>query len=168
MKLSKKLVSTILETIDAGLVQGLGAPVPGKMCVEAAICYALGLPHGDDPGCVSAAVRSLKIALNDAQWSSNEARAKGMRRLAIAQLGTKENFNETEFAIRVSLLSHSEPSYVAWTNAWLDGSDRSASAARAAAWAAESAARSAAWAAWSAEYQKHADKLVELLEGADR
>jgi hypothetical protein len=47
------------------------------MCVEAAVCYALGLPHSDNPPCVGYAVRQYKIRLNDSNWSSNEARAKG-------------------------------------------------------------------------------------------
>ena len=76
----------VLEVVDAGLVSGVGNPIPGQMCVEAAVCYALGLPHGDDPKCVSPALRSLKIRLNDSGWSSDEARAKGLRRLAVAQL----------------------------------------------------------------------------------
>jgi hypothetical protein len=60
------------------------------MCVEAAVCYALGLPHSDNPPCVGEAVRSFKIALNDSDWSSPKARAIGMRRIAIAQLGSNE------------------------------------------------------------------------------
>jgi hypothetical protein len=60
------------------------------MCVEAAICYALGEPHGDNPSCVGSAIREYKIKINDAQWSSNEARTKGMRRAAIAQLGSQD------------------------------------------------------------------------------
>lgn len=43
----------VLQTIDAGLVKGAGVPEPGKMCVEAAVCYGMGLPHGDNPTCVS-------------------------------------------------------------------------------------------------------------------
>jgi hypothetical protein len=105
IKLSNKLVASILTNIDKGLVGGLGKPVPGHMCVEAAICYSLGLPHGDDPKCVSSAVRGLKIALNDASWSSKAARAAGMRRLAIAQLGTNINFDDFEFAVCVSIMT---------------------------------------------------------------
>jgi hypothetical protein len=68
------------------------------MCVEAAVCYALGQPHGDEPECVNDAVRWFKIRLNDAKWSSNKARAVGMRRLAIAQLGTNDpSFDEKRF-----------------------------------------------------------------------
>ena len=59
------------------------------MCVEAAVNYAMGLPHGDNPSCVGDAVRRFKIALNDSNaWTSKAARAKGLRRVAIAQLGS--------------------------------------------------------------------------------
>jgi hypothetical protein len=71
------------------------------MCVEAAVCYALGLPHGDDPGCVAQSIRSLKIQLNDATWSSPEVRARGLRRLGLAQLGSNDAFDEKEFVARV-------------------------------------------------------------------
>jgi uncharacterized membrane protein len=37
---------------------------------------------------VAPAVRAFKIRLNDSNWSSNEARARGLRSLAIAQLGS--------------------------------------------------------------------------------
>jgi hypothetical protein len=88
----------VLEVVDAGLSGGMGSPVPGKMCVEAAVCFALGQPHGDEPECVNAAVRRFKIVLNDAKWSSNQARAAGMRKLAIAQLGTNDKFfDENKF-----------------------------------------------------------------------
>ena len=91
----------VLEIVDAGLVSGVGNPKPGEMCVEAAVCFALGLPHGDDPACVSRALRSLKIRLNDSSWSSNEARANGLRRLAVAQLGSREHLDDKEFVKRV-------------------------------------------------------------------
>ena len=95
----------VLEVVDAGLVNGLGRPKPGQMCVEAAVCFALGLPHGDDPACVSRALRSLKIRLNDSRWSSNEARAKGLRRLAVAQLGSADTLDDKEFTRRVAELA---------------------------------------------------------------
>ena len=78
------------KAVDAGLVNGLGTPKPGQMCVEAAICYALGYRHGDQPKCVAECIRQYKIRINDGRWSSNEARTKGMRRAAIAQLGSTE------------------------------------------------------------------------------
>lgn len=81
-------VMKLLKTVDAGLCPGVGIPTPGQMCVQAAVCYALGLPHGDDPECVGWAVRVLIISLNDGDWSSNKARAKGLRKLTVAQLGS--------------------------------------------------------------------------------
>ena len=86
--ITKKLSQRVLEVVDAGLSSGLGNRKPGEMCIEAAICYALDLPHGDKPPCVGTAVRAFKIKLNDAAWPSNKARTSGMRRLAIAQLGS--------------------------------------------------------------------------------
>jgi hypothetical protein len=88
MRLTRKHARKVLEVVDAGLVSGLGVAVPGKMCVEAAICYALDMPHGDQPSCVAACLRRYKIRINDASWSSNAARTAGMRRAAIAQLGS--------------------------------------------------------------------------------
>jgi hypothetical protein len=91
----------ILATVDAGLSHGLGAPHPGHMCVEAAVCFALDLPHSDDPKCVAQSLRKLKIALNDLAWPSPAERAKALRRLAIAQLGTNKDLDELEFTKRV-------------------------------------------------------------------
>ncbi len=75
MTINKELAEKVLSTVDAGLCSGVGVPEPGKMCIEAAVNFAMGLPHGDEPHCVGKAVRRFKIELNDANWSSNEARA---------------------------------------------------------------------------------------------
>jgi hypothetical protein len=98
---SEATARKVLEVVNAGLVSGLGEPVPGKMCVEAAVCYAMGLPHSDNPSCVGRAVRAFKIRLNDSCWSSNQARANGMRKLAIAQLGS-DAIDQQAFAKIVS------------------------------------------------------------------
>lgn len=98
--IDEALCSRVLEVVDKGLTQGLGTPKPGKMCVEAAVNYALGLPHGDNPSCVGTAVRAFKIRLNDSHWSSDEARARGMRKLAIAQLGS-DQIDQLEFSTYV-------------------------------------------------------------------
>ena len=100
-----EIARKVLAVVDAGLVHGVGKPILGQMCVEAAVCYALGLPHGDDPACVSRALRSLKIRLNDSKWSSNEVRAKGLRRLALAQLGSRDHLDDKEFVKRVAALA---------------------------------------------------------------
>ena len=88
--LTESLIKKLLAVVDAGLTAGLGVHEPGKMCVEAAISFALGEPHTDGPSCVHPVVRAGKIILNDCAWSSDLARARGMRRVAIAQLGSTE------------------------------------------------------------------------------
>ena len=105
IEITKDVVTKLLTVVDAGLSSGMGDPIPGQMCVEAAVCYALDLPHGDDPQCVAPTLRSLKIRLNDSIWSSKAARAKGLRRLAVMQLGSKDNLDEGEFAKRLADLA---------------------------------------------------------------
>jgi hypothetical protein len=166
MQITEPIVRKLIETVDAGLCSGLGRPQPGQMCVEAAVCYALGLPHSDEPPCVSAAVRAVKISLNDSAWSSNAARAKGMRKLAVAQLGTKDVIDDVEFAKKLVELtiqktvpralraaaplipSHSEKLEAAAVKCETDGNWDAASdaarAARAASYAASDAASYAA------------------------
>jgi hypothetical protein len=90
MQLTEQLAKKVLEAVDQGLVHGLGEPIPGQMCIEAAVCFAMGMPHNDKPSCVGSAVRDFKIGLNDSDWSSDQARAKGLRKLAIAQLGSDQ------------------------------------------------------------------------------
>ena len=102
MIVTKELAENVLCVVDVGLVKGLGKPVPGQMCVEAAVNYAMGAPHGDTPSCVGRAVRSFKIRLNDSsKWPSDAARAEGMRRLAVAQLGS-DALNQIEFAEKLA------------------------------------------------------------------
>src|SRR5258708_22397302 len=101
MEINREAAQKVLKVVDAGLVTGLGFPEPGQMCVEAAVCYALGLPHGDDPVCVAHVLRALKIRLNDSSWSSARTRAHGLRRLAVAQLGSTGALNEKRFCRRV-------------------------------------------------------------------
>lgn len=90
IKPTKEHAVKIVELLSYGLRCGLGTPEPGNMCIEAAVCFAMGLPHSDNPPCVHPIVRDLKIRLNDLGWSSNMERANGLRRLAIAQLGSDE------------------------------------------------------------------------------
>lgn len=84
----KALARKVIALINHGLTDGVGNPRPGEMCVEAAICYALEESHGDNPSCVDDHLRSFKIGLNDCSWSTDKARARGLKRLAIASLGS--------------------------------------------------------------------------------
>ncbi len=105
MNIDIELARKVLSVVDAGLVKGMGIPEPGQMCVEAAVNYAMGAPHGDEPACVAPSLRRLKIRLNDAAWSSDKARAAGLRRLAIAQLGSAGVLDEKQFAVRCAQLA---------------------------------------------------------------
>src|ERR1700749_2120501 len=112
VEINESLARKVLTVVDAGLVIGMGDPTPGKMCVEAAVNSAMGAPHGDQPACVAPVLRSLKIKLNDSpRWSGDAARTKGLRRLAIAQLGSAGHLDEREFVKRVATLAiqHSVP-----------------------------------------------------------
>src|SRR5690606_8230237 len=87
----------ILSVVDWGLRSGLGKPISRQMCVEAVVCYALGLPHDDDSKCVDPALREFVIVLDEASWSSPAARATGMRKLAVAQLGSLGQIDSIKF-----------------------------------------------------------------------
>ena len=102
--ITPELVASIHKALDKGLTKGLGKPIEGEMCVEALICHKLELPHSDNPPCVGSEVRKAKIVLNDCEWSSNKARAEGMRKLAVAQLGSNQ-LDQVEFVNRLKLLS---------------------------------------------------------------
>ena len=180
------IAKKVLATIDAGLVKGVGKPVPGQMCVEAAVCYAMGLPHSDDPICVSRALRRLKIRLNDANWSSDAARANGLRRLGLAQLGSRDVLDDKEFARRVAELSirkqlpialraaasvqrdtkHQEALMAAAKRCEKEGSRQSALDAQAAAYAAYVAA-DAADAAYAAYAYAYAYADADAADAAD-
>ena len=96
----------VIKKFDTVLARGLCIGVgtrDGQMCIEAAICYALDLPHGDNPECVDPAVRRFKIALNDASgWRSPQSRAQHLRALGIAQIGSRGVIDSRAFAARIA------------------------------------------------------------------
>lgn len=105
MEITREIAAKVLEIVDAGLVRGRGEPIAGQMCVEAAVCFAMGLPHGDDPVCVSPVLRGFKIQLNDRDWSSNRSRAVGLRRLALIQLGSNGHLDDADLLFRLEKLA---------------------------------------------------------------
>ena len=164
--LNEELVKRVIGLVDKGLVRGLGEQKPGKMCVEAVICAALGLEHGDDPGCVMQPLRRFKIILNDSIfWRDDLSRASGMRRLAVAQIGSL-GMNEVVFVEELSRLAikwAAESAESAESAEW--AADSAKWAAKSANWAAESE-RSAKWAAeWAADriLASCAEDVVQLL-----
>lgn len=92
-KITREDAACVLGVVSNGLTNGKGHPTPGRMCVEAAVCYAMGEFHDDEPACVDGELRNEKIDLNDKMWSNKEARAKGLARIAIAQLGSADKFD---------------------------------------------------------------------------
>jgi hypothetical protein len=91
---------------DYGLCSGIGTGKEGEVCVMAAINAVItGDPHSDgDAECVSSAVRSFQIRLNDAAWPSKKERADGMRALAIESIGTKGVLDDVRWTRRVAEL----------------------------------------------------------------
>jgi len=113
-KINEEIAKRVLEVVDKGLTDGIGEAVPGEMCVEAAVCYAMGEPHTDRPRCVEPAIRDFKINLNDHEsWRNDKSRAAGLRRLAIAQLGSKGKINGDKFntALENLVLTKYAPMY---------------------------------------------------------
>lgn len=102
MNLTAEQLAKYDELMAHGLSRGLGNR-GGKMCIEAVWCTVLGLPHGDDPGCVAKSVRYYKINLNDAIWSSELARSKGMYKLGIAQIGSMGVIDDITFSTMITL-----------------------------------------------------------------
>jgi hypothetical protein len=169
----------VVPKFDAVLSRGLCAGVgerEGQMCVEAAICAALDLPHGDDPACVHPAIRRFKIRLNDAAWSSPEARASGLRRLGILQMGTDTGFDVSRFVTELSIRTVREllsdlleridakryATHIAACRAVTTRQE-----ARAAARAAAADAAAAAYAADDAAYADAADAAYDAADAAD-
>ena len=96
---------TLIPKFDAILARGLCSDIGkqgSQVCVAAAICEAMGLPHGDEPTCVARAVREYTIALNVKNWSSPAARAAGLRELGIAQIGSRGVVSNIQFAKRLA------------------------------------------------------------------
>ena len=161
-------VRKLLDTIDAGLVKGLGKPIPGQMCVQAAICYALGLPHSDDTGGDAPSLGVVKITLNDAGWSSPEVRAKGMRRLALASLGSVGALDEVEFVRRLAKMTDDKivPIAKAATAKAAAAYTNAANAAKTVYYATKAAADAAAYAANAANAANAVNAVGDSVNAA--
>lgn len=163
MEITKSVIEKFDEAVSRGFSFGVGKR-DGQMCVEAAICYALGLPHSDNPGCVTYSVMSFKIVLNDQNWSSPQARAKGLRNLGIAQLGSKGIVVDEEFFTNISkkliqvliptlfreIFPNNAALLAAADRCEREGTNESAYAAAKAAAAVADVTNAATWAAWAA------------------
>lgn len=100
MEITELVARRLLEVIDRGLCTEEGHESPQEMRLEEAVCCALGEPFSTFsklPTCISSILYQLDIGLNDAQWSSSQVRAQGLRRMVIAQLGTGGILDERLF-----------------------------------------------------------------------
>ena len=106
MKITRKLTDRIWHLVGQGLSYGLGKRGTGTMCVQASVQAALEEEHNDAPQCVANDVRQFGITLNDRRaWGDKHKRGEGLRRFAIAQLGS-DRLPEGKFAasLRLKLL----------------------------------------------------------------
>jgi hypothetical protein len=94
--LSDERIEKFDRILSRGLCRGMGTS-DGQMCIEAAITQALDLPLSDVPNCVTQEIRDFNISLNVKGWSSPHARAKHLRDLGIAQIGSLGVVNGKEF-----------------------------------------------------------------------
>lgn len=183
MKATRATAIKILDIMSHGLCRDVGKPAPGEMCILAVKRYVFGLSHGDEleglP--IGSAVRSFDIALNDCGWSSNQARAKGMSRLAVAEFGS-DQINQNLFvkelvlatvrkiipiALRVAAKIHSDKLHqlALEKNAVACESVSDLVAARA---AASDAARAASYASYAASYASYAARAASYASDAVR
>lgn len=91
MKITKNIVDRLLNILKDGLCHGAGdMSGPGTFCVQQAVSMATGQPdEGDHPlDCIADNVRAWGVNMNDQEWGSERSRADGMRRFAVAQLGS--------------------------------------------------------------------------------
>jgi hypothetical protein len=98
MKITITHISNLLKLFECGLINGAGQDV-NHFCVQQAVHRVLDgeleNPLKDDQPptwCVNGHIISFGIYLNDQgnYWHSNQARAKGLQRFAIAELGSSK------------------------------------------------------------------------------
>jgi hypothetical protein len=97
MEITEQIARKVLRTVDAGVTTCLGVRVPGHMGVQAAVCYAMDEPHGDEPSCVAEPVRGCVLDLSAYFAGTSMPRSKALRRIAIAQLGTAGTLDDWTF-----------------------------------------------------------------------
>jgi hypothetical protein len=86
---------------DRGLTRGVGDK-QGQTCIEGAISLVFDGTLGDTPTCVHEVDRQWAIEINDAIWSSPQARAEALFPIALAQIGTADK-DRSKWAERVVL-----------------------------------------------------------------
>lgn len=86
-------LDVLKQLFDRGLRVGLGRHVVGgRTCLEGAVAIACGEQLNDRPRCVAVPDRAWGITINDAFWSSPQARASALWPIALAQVGTVDTY----------------------------------------------------------------------------
>jgi hypothetical protein len=112
LALARKVADIVSKGLTSGMDDGTtdeaGNPVPGHMCVEAAVSFACGEDHDDHPKCVARFVADYKIGLNDeGTYKSKKDRGECLRRIAVAQLGSKQiSHSDWEEALGAAVEAH--------------------------------------------------------------
>jgi hypothetical protein len=104
-EITEELARKVLAIIDKELSEPLFQPRIAFVSVEGPLCDVLSRPRpspsSDGLGWASPALRILTGCLHECRWTSSKARAEGLRRLALAQLGSHA-LDDREFARRVA------------------------------------------------------------------
>jgi hypothetical protein len=107
-EITEELARKVLAIIDKELSEPLFEPRTVFVSAERPLCDVLGRPRpspsSDGLGWVSPALRTLTGCLHGCRWTSSKVRAEGLRRLALAQLGSHA-LDDREFARRVAQLT---------------------------------------------------------------
>lgn len=96
-EISKEVVLLIIADLERQLASSAENSVAGRMIVQQAVCAAFAERYLETPSTVAPMLSAVTIGLNNATWSSDFECGKGMRRLAIAQLGTAKDFDSNRF-----------------------------------------------------------------------
>lgn len=119
MKITLTHINNLLKLFESGLVNGAGHDV-NHFCVQQAVHRVLDndlddAQKSDRPPtwCVREDIRTFGIHLNDEKgWRDEKARAEGLKRFAIAELGSSEvwpsKFYE-KLAVRLASMSDRDP-----------------------------------------------------------
>ena len=105
MEITTENIERLRGFLNAGLRSGIGSK-GNHVCVMAAIQKSFwpDADLSDRPSCVGYALREYGIAINDQSWSSDAARAAGMRDFAIAAIGS-DSLDQVAFLKRMSELT---------------------------------------------------------------
>jgi hypothetical protein len=98
IKPTKRIALEVAKSINGALCRGAGSGQSQNVCVMQAIARAVGLPTSNDQveECVGSVVGAFNRKLNDCYWSSDVARAEGMKRLGVASIGSNQ-LNQMEY-----------------------------------------------------------------------